>query len=85
MKIKDGLADLVIVAKEVARTTPEVEGLVVLLTLLGRILEGRTPEEAMAILEGVLADGVKPITQSALSEQEVKVLSALTLTGTPKE
>ena len=85
MNIKEGLADLTATAKLIGGGSPAAEGLVVLLTLLGRILEGRTPEEAKEVLEGILAGGVTPITQSALSDQELKVLSALTLTGNPKE
>jgi hypothetical protein len=53
-------------------------GAAVLISLIGRVLEGRTPEEAKAVLEGLLKDGVLPITKDVLDEQAKKIIADIT-------
>jgi hypothetical protein len=42
------------------------------------MLEGRTPDEAKAVLESLLKNGVQPITQDELDEQAKKIIADIT-------
>jgi len=84
MKIKDILNGLAAAAQALANssTDPAVKasasGAAMFIALVGRILEGRTPEEAKAILEDLLKNGVKPITNADLDEQAKKIVAEIT-------
>jgi len=76
----DGLA---IAAKAVATTTIDprvslpVHGAAMLLSLIGRLLETRSADEARAILETIVAEGTKPISEAELQAQAERVIAEL--------
>lgn len=84
MKIQDVLNGLAAAAQALANssTDPAVKasasGAAVLIALVGRILEGRTPAEAKAVLEDLLKNGVKPITGDDLDKQAKKIVEEIT-------
>lgn len=84
MKIQEVLTGLAAAAQAIANssTDPTVKasatGAAVLIALVGRVLEGRTPEEAKAVLEGLLKDGVQPITETELDDQAKKIIADIT-------
>lgn len=81
MKIQEILDGLAAAAQVMANnsTDPVVKasasGAAVLISLVGRMLEGRTPEEAKAVLENLLKNGVQPITQDELDDQAAKIIA----------
>ena len=84
MKVQEILDGLAAAAQVMANTSKEplvkasANGAAVLISLVGRVLEGRTPDEAQAVLESLLKDGVKPITQNELDEQAEKIIADIT-------
>ena len=49
----------------------------VLIALVGRVLEGRTPDEAKEVLEELLRTGVRPISALDLENQARKIINDL--------
>lgn len=84
MKVQEILDGLAAAAQAMANTSKDplvkasANGAAVLVSLVGRVLEGRTPDEAKAVLESLLKDGVKPITQNELDEQAKKIIADIT-------
>lgn len=84
MKIQEILTGLAAAAQAIANssTDPTVKAsaasAAVFIALVGRVLEGRTPDEAKAVLEGLLKDGVQPITGAELDAQAAKVIADIT-------
>lgn len=83
MKVQELLHGLAVAAHSIGQssTDPKVkvsaEGAAVLLSLLERVVEGRTVEEAKQVLHSLLLDGVKPISSQELDDQARKITESL--------
>lgn len=81
MKIQEILDGLAAAAQVMANNSNDpvvkasASGAAVLISLVGRMLEGRTPDEAKAILQDLLKNGVQPITSDELDEQAKKIIA----------
>jgi hypothetical protein len=84
MTVQDVLNGLAAAAQALANSTSDpvvkasASGAAVFIALIGRVLEGRTPEEAKAVLEGLLKTGVKPITNDDLDAQAKQIVDQIT-------
>lgn len=83
MKANDILTGFATAAQAIANesTDPVVKAsaasAAVLIALVARLLDGRTPDEAKAILETLLKEGVTPITEQDLNDQVKKIKAEL--------
>ena len=81
MKTNDILTGFATAAQAIANesTDPVVKasaaGAAVLIALVARLLDGRTPAEAKAILETLLKEGVTPISDADLDAQAKKIVA----------
>lgn len=83
MKAKDILAGFATAAQAIANESSDpvvkasASSAAVLIALVARLLDGRTPAEAKSVLEALLKDGVTPITEADLEAQAQKIIAGL--------
>lgn len=83
MKVTDVLEGLAVAAQAIATSATDpttkraATGAALLIALVERVLAGRTVDEAKAILEALVADGVKPISGDELAAQAAAIVAKL--------
>ena len=83
MTAKSIIRGFAVAAKAIANATTDrkvklaAEGAATVLALAEAMLEGRTVDEAKAVLEALVKDGVKPIGQDELDAQVADTVAKL--------
>ena len=83
MKAREILHGLALVMQSIATISPnpvtraEAGAAAILVSLLERMLEGRTTEQATAILKTLLVGGVQPITQNELDHHAAAIVAEI--------